>query len=43
VLHWNPARQFYERIGMSHQAEWLGYRLEGDELERLAGEAETAR
>ena len=43
VLHWNPARQFYERIGMSHQEEWLGYRLEGDELERLAGEAEAAR
>ena len=40
VLHWNPARRFYEALGMTHNEEWLGYRLEG---EALAALAETAR
>jgi GNAT superfamily N-acetyltransferase len=39
VLHWNPARRFYETLGMSHNEAWLGYRLEGDALAALAGEA----
>lgn len=36
VLHWNPARGFYERLGIEHMAEWLPYRCRGAALERLA-------
>jgi GNAT superfamily N-acetyltransferase len=36
VLHWNPARRFYERLGMQQMEEWLPYRLTGDALRRLA-------
>ncbi len=39
VLDWNPARGFYERLGFTQQAEWLPYRLEGDGIAALAGEA----
>ena len=39
VLDWNPSRAFYERLGMSHQQEWLPYRLDGSGIEALAGEA----
>ena len=39
VLDWNPARGFYERHGMSHQQEWLPYRMEADTIARLAAEA----
>jgi GNAT superfamily N-acetyltransferase len=39
VLDWNPARAFYERLGMSHQPEWLPYRLDGSGIGALAGEA----
>lgn len=39
VLDWNPARRFYDRIGMVRMAEWLPYRLTGDALARLAAEA----
>ncbi len=39
VLDWNPARTFYERLGMSHQREWLPYRIEGDGINELADEA----
>ena len=38
VLHWNPARGFYERLGFRHSADWLPYRLTGDALARLAGQ-----
>jgi GNAT superfamily N-acetyltransferase len=38
VLHWNPARSFYERLGFRHSAGWLPYRLSGDALARLAEE-----
>jgi GNAT superfamily N-acetyltransferase len=38
VLHWNPARRFYERLGFRHSAGWLPYRLAGDALARLAEE-----
>lgn len=38
VLHWNPARSFYDRLGFRHSADWLPYRLTGDALARLAGE-----
>ncbi len=39
VLDWNPARAFYERLGMSHQQEWLPHRLEAAGIEALAREA----
>ncbi len=39
VLDWNPARAFYERLGMSHQQKWLPYRLESAGIEWLAREA----
>lgn len=38
VLHWNPARGFYDRLGFRHMADWLSYRLAGDALGRLAQE-----
>jgi GNAT superfamily N-acetyltransferase len=39
VLNWNPARGFYDRLGFKHSAEWLPYRLSGEALARLAGDA----
>jgi GNAT superfamily N-acetyltransferase len=39
VLHWNPAREFYRRLGFRHVEDWLPYRLEGEGLRRLAAEA----
>lgn len=36
VLHWNPARRFYEAIGCAHIDTWLPYRLRGPALQRLA-------
>jgi GNAT superfamily N-acetyltransferase len=36
VLHWNPARGFYERLGFRSSADWLPYRLSGEALARLA-------
>jgi GNAT superfamily N-acetyltransferase len=36
VLDWNPARGFYERIGLSHNSGWLPYRVSGAALEALA-------
>jgi GNAT superfamily N-acetyltransferase len=39
VLHWNPARGFYHRLGFRQQDGWLPYRLSGDALARLADEA----
>ncbi|MGH6917913.1 MAG: GNAT family N-acetyltransferase [Geminicoccaceae bacterium] len=38
VLHWNPARGFYERLGFLHSSDWLPYRVTGDALARLASE-----
>lgn len=37
ALTWNPARTFYERIGMAELDGWLSYRLEGEALRSLAG------
>jgi GNAT superfamily N-acetyltransferase len=39
VLHWNPARAFYERLGFVETEEWRRYRLQGEALTRLAAEA----
>jgi GNAT superfamily N-acetyltransferase len=38
VLHWNPARAFYRRLGFVQVEEWLSYQLSGDALARLAGD-----
>ena len=40
VLNWNPARDFYQRIGFKHLEEWLPYRLTGAALAALAAQAE---
>jgi GNAT superfamily N-acetyltransferase len=37
VLDWNaPAQQFYDSLGASSQSEWIGRRLTGEALARLA-------
>ncbi|OGQ90583.1 MAG: GNAT family N-acetyltransferase [Deltaproteobacteria bacterium RIFOXYA12_FULL_58_15] len=36
VLDWNPAREFYHRLGARHMHDWLPYRLAGQELHALA-------
>jgi GNAT superfamily N-acetyltransferase len=42
VLHWNPARAFYHRLGVRHMEEWLPYRAEGEALLNLAREDRSA-
>jgi GNAT superfamily N-acetyltransferase len=39
VLHWNPARDFYHRIGAEAMQAWIPYRLTGAPLRDLAGTA----
>ncbi|MGE0820906.1 MAG: N-acetyltransferase family protein [Candidatus Binatia bacterium] len=36
VLHWNPAREFYHRLGMTHQGQWFPYRIDGEALRALS-------
>jgi len=36
VLHWNPARDFYRRLGFEHIEDWLSYRIDRRGLARLA-------
>ena len=38
VLDWNPARNFYHRLGMQHLGGWLRYGADSDALRRLARE-----
>ena len=39
VLDWNtPAIEFYERLGAKRHGGWDAYRVEGEELERLAAD-----
>lgn len=38
VLDWNPAKGFYERLGLEPRAEWQGYGASEDVLRRLARE-----
>jgi len=38
VLDWNPARQFYHRLGMAQVGEWLRYGADETALRRLAQE-----
>jgi GNAT superfamily N-acetyltransferase len=39
VLHWNPARDFYRRLGFVQIEDWLSYQLAGDALVGLAAKA----
>src|SRR5215213_7678506 len=41
VLDWNPARGFYERIGLGKVGDWLRYGGDEATLRRLAGEDEA--
>jgi GNAT superfamily N-acetyltransferase len=38
VLDWNPAREFYHRLGMGQVGEWLRYGADEGQLRRLAEE-----
>ena len=38
VLHWNPARDFYRRLGFAQVEDWLSYQLSGEPLDRLAND-----
>jgi GNAT superfamily N-acetyltransferase len=38
VLDWNPARNFYRRLGMEHLGEWLRYGADEAALRRLAAD-----
>jgi len=38
VLDWNPARNFYHRLGMAHLGEWLRYGADAEVLGRLAAD-----
>jgi hypothetical protein len=35
-LDWNPAREFYHRLGARAMSEWVPYRVEGEPLRSLA-------
>lgn len=41
VLDWNPARRFYERLGLGHVGDWLRYGGDEAALKRLAAEDEA--
>jgi GNAT superfamily N-acetyltransferase len=38
VLDWNPAREFYRRLGIEHLGEWLRYGADAAALRRLSAE-----
>lgn len=38
VLDWNPARNFYQRLGIAHLGEWLRYGADLEVLNRLAAD-----
>jgi len=38
VLHWNPAQDFYRRLGLEHVQDWLSYRVGRDGIARMAAE-----
>ena len=42
VLHWNPARSFYDRLGFTEMVDWRRYRLTGEALAALAAEGRAA-
>ena len=39
VLKWNPARNFYHRLGFDHAEPWMSYRLGESHFAALADEA----
>jgi len=39
VLEWNPAREFYHRLGAVPMSEWVPYRLSGPALAEVATSA----
>jgi GNAT superfamily N-acetyltransferase len=41
VLEWNPARNFYHRLGMQHLGEWLRYGADSEGLRYLAAKDEN--
>ena len=41
MLHWNPARSFYEKLGFYELDEWRPYRLSGEGFTSLADEADS--
>jgi GNAT superfamily N-acetyltransferase len=43
VLDWNPARRFYERIGLEQVGDWLRYGGDEAALRRLAAEDDAGR
>ena len=38
VLDWNPAREFYHRLGFTETRGWQPYGLSGTALDRLAAD-----
>ena len=38
VLDWNPARDFYCRLGIAHLGDWLRFGADAEALRRLAAE-----
>ena len=38
ALDWNPARRFYQRLGIAPLGDWVPYRAEGEALRRLAAQ-----
>jgi GNAT superfamily N-acetyltransferase len=38
VLDWNPARDFYQRLGIERRSEWQPHGISGEALRRLAAE-----
>lgn len=42
VLDWNPARGFYEKLGVNRLESWLQYRVTGEALLALAQSAASA-
>lgn len=40
VLDWNPTREFYHRIGITHLKEWLPYRITQPAIAALAAQAD---
>ena len=38
VLDWNPARGFYQRLGIGSRSEWLPHSATGETLRRLAAQ-----
>jgi GNAT superfamily N-acetyltransferase len=41
VLDWNPATDFYRKLGAEPMQEWTVYRLAGQPLHALAGEGDS--